>query len=132
MMSGNPRRQPRLVRTRPKPWRPRQPGARLVGLARGVRQAVSERQAAADKCCSQAEEAPPQTSNICSIPPDESRPLAQTPEAERIHDLLEKTRRQESVIIAIGAGNLAQIVARPDELIAFAYDDPEGASSRPR
>ena len=46
------------------------------------------------------------------------------PRAEGSQDAGEKVRRQKPVIMAVAATRLAQIVARPDELIAFADNDP--------
>ena len=43
---------------------------------------------------------------------------------KRRQNLVEKARRQVAVVAAIRARRLAQFVARPDELIAFAHDDP--------
>lgn len=40
------------------------------------------------------------------------------------HDIPEKSWRQISIVVTIGAPQFAQIVARPDELVALTHDDP--------
>jgi len=43
---------------------------------------------------------------------------------KRCTHLIEKSGRQEAVIVTIDVRDLAQIVSRPEEFIAFAHDDP--------
>jgi hypothetical protein len=41
-----------------------------------------------------------------------------------VEHLIEESRRQEAVIIAIRATDLSKVIARPLELVAFGYNDP--------
>jgi hypothetical protein len=43
---------------------------------------------------------------------------------EGFEHLIEESRRQKSVIVAVAVRELAQIIARPQEFIAFGDDDP--------
>jgi hypothetical protein len=45
------------------------------------------------------------------------------PGRKGVEHLIEESRRQEAVIIAIRAADLSKVIARPFELVAFGYND---------
>jgi hypothetical protein len=56
------------------------------------------------------------------------RPLAgldsELPRSEGVEHLIEESRRQKAVIVAVAVRKLAEIVARPGKFIAFGDHDP--------
>jgi hypothetical protein len=46
------------------------------------------------------------------------------PGPEGIEYLIEKSRRQKTIVVSISVPYFAQIISGPDELIALAHDDP--------
>ncbi len=62
--------------------------------------------------------------SIHSFANSEAAFVVAVPFAKCIENLLKEARRQESIIVAIGASRFPQIVAGPHELIALAHSDP--------
>ena len=50
--------------------------------------------------------------------------MSTMPGGEGFYDLIEESRRQEAVVIAIAAADLAEIIAGPIEFVAFCNNDP--------
>ena len=50
---------------------------------------------------------------------------------ERSEQLVEEPRRQEAIVVAISAWDLAQVIAWPEKLVTFRDDDPGAAIVEP-
>jgi len=53
------------------------------------------------------------------------------PVGEGFEHLIEESRRQEAVIVAVAVRTLAQVVAWPEKFVAFGDDDPGGIDIEP-
>jgi hypothetical protein len=54
----------------------------------------------------------------------DAAPAGSIPVGESLEHLIEESRRQKAVVVAVAVRKLAQVVTRPEKFIAFGDDDP--------
>ena len=61
---------------------------------------------------------------IISSSRTDAAPARSMPVRKGLEDLIEESRRQEAVIVAVAVGKLAQVIAGPEKLVALVDNDP--------